>query len=199
MHHDAEVFTDSPKRIVLAVMVRRVLAPYRGEHHSVQAIVVAPSRRFHCLVDIEQKGNGGDPKMALWVVGHQFGEPAVVCHGAGPLQFRHRVLGRKAQSGAKGRGVLFGDAIGEDNLRGDAVFCQHLAALGVVPGSGELFLDRRAPGVIDLLDQELFLGLVHHVHLDVNGHVDEVVVFGFDIGLVLGYGQPRVTVGGNNQ
>ena len=62
---------------------------------------------------------------------------------------------KQAQARTERGRVFLGDAIGEDNLCGDAVTRQHLQALAVIPGAGQFPLDRRPPGVIDLLDQEL--------------------------------------------
>ena len=70
--------------------------------------------------------------------------------------------------------------------------------LFVIPSAGQLLLDGRTPLVVDFLDEELLLGLVHHLDLDIHRHVDEVVVLAIDVRLVLRNGQTSVTVGRNN-
>ena len=70
--------------------------------------------------------------------------------------------------------------------------------LFVIPSAGQLLLDGRTPLVVDFLDEELLLSLVHHLDLDIHRHVDEVVVLAIDVRLVLRNGQTSVTVGRNN-
>ena len=119
-------------------------------------------------------------------------------HGACPLEFRYRVFGRQSQPRAEWGRVLFGDAIRENNFCRNTILRQHLVTLFVIPSARQLLLDGRTPLIIDFLDEELLLGLVHHLDLDIHRHVDEIVVLAVDVGLVLRDGQPSVAVGRNN-
>ena len=121
-----------------------------------------------------------------------------MCHRACPLEFRHRVFRRQSQTCTEGGCVLLGDAIGENDFCRNTILRQHLVTLFVIPSAGQLLLDGRTPLVVDFLDEELLLGLVHHLNLNIHRHVDEVVVLAIDVRLVLRNGQTSVTVGRNN-
>ena len=123
--------------------------------------------------------------MSLGIIRDQLGEPSIVRHSASPLQFGHSVFGRQSQTRAKGRRVLLCDSVGKDNFGGDPILRQHFCALLIIPSASEFLLDGRAPLIVDLFDQKLLFRLVHHVDLDVHRHVDEIVIFGFDIRLIL--------------
>ena len=73
---------------------------------------------------------------------------------ARPLQLGIDVLGGKGEPGTEGRHVHLGDAIGKDDLTGDAVAIEHLHALVVVPGAGERLLPALAPLHVDVCDQK---------------------------------------------
>ena len=93
---------------------------------------------------------------------------------------------------------MFGDTVGEDDLSGDAVLGEHFHSLTVIPGPCKFLLDRRTPCIVDLFDQELLFGFIHHIDLHFDGHVDEIMVFGFYVGLVLRNWQACVAIGGDN-
>ena len=90
---------------------------------------------------------------------------------------------------------MFRDAVGKDDFGGNAIFRQHFFTLLIVPRAGQLLFYRRAPFVVDLLDQKLLFSLVHHVDLNVHRHVDEVVILRFDIRLVLMDRQAGMAIG----
>ena len=71
-------------------------------------------------------------------------------------------------------------------------------SLAVFPGASQLLLNRRSPFVVDLFDQELLLGLVHHLNLDIYSHIDEVVVLRINIGFVLSNRQSGMAVRGDD-
>ena len=71
-------------------------------------------------------------------------------------------------------------------------------SFAVFPGAFQFLLDRCPPLVVDLFDQELLLGLVHHLDLDVYSHIDEVVVLRINIGFVLSNRQSGVAVRGDD-
>ena len=66
---------------------------------------------------------------------------AVVRHGPGPLQLWHGVFWRETQACTEGRCILLGDSIGEDDFSCDAITCEHLITLFVVPGARQSFFD----------------------------------------------------------
>ena len=136
--------------------------------------------------------------MPLRIVSDQLGQPTVVRHGTGPLKLGDRIFRRQTQSSTKRRCVLLCNAIRKNDFRGNAVFGQHFMALFVIPRARQFLLYGCAPLVIDFFDEELRLSLVHHVDLDIDSHIDEVMVFRVDVGLVLRYRQSSVAISGNN-
>ena len=57
--------------------------------------------------------------------------------------------------------------------------------LFVIPSAGQLLLNGRTPLIVDFFDEELLLGFVHHLDLDIHRHINEVVVLAVYVGLVL--------------
>jgi len=128
----------------------------------------------------------------------QFRQPAVVRPRAGPLQFRHDILGGQAEPGTEGRRIHLGNAVAENHLSRDAVTIEHADTLGMIPGAGELLFDAAAPLIIDFLDQEtlfrgLDLGNLHRQCL-----IEDLAILRIEITAVPVAGQSGMAIGRNN-
>ena len=110
------------------------------------------------------------------IVSAPFGQPAIVSHGSGPLQFRHHIPRRQTEASTEGRRVLLGDTVGKNNLSGNPVTGQHIQTFIIIPGARKLLFNGRTPSVIDFLNQEGGLGFIHHVDRDGHRHIHHLVV-----------------------
>ena len=196
--HDAERLAGFPERVVTAVVVVRERPRHVRDHRAAQAARVNAAHLAHGLLHVPQQRYRRDAEVPRRILRAQLGEPAVVGARAGPLQLGHDVLGRQAQAGTEGRRVHLGDAVGEDDLPGDAVAVEHADALGVVPGAGELLLDALAPLVVDFLDQEGLLGRLDLLHLQRVRVVEGLAVLRIEVIAIALARQAGVAVGGND-
>ena len=137
-NHDARILARFPERVVAGVVVGFERAGEdQRDHHAAESVFGTEADFLHGSVDIPQQRAHGNPEVPHPVAGAEFGQPAVVGPGAGPLQVRHdAALRRQGKARTERRRVLLGDAVREDDLPGDAVAVQHFQAMLVVPGAG---------------------------------------------------------------
>ncbi|MNL18707.1 hypothetical protein D3C87_1398640 [compost metagenome] len=118
---------------------------------------------------------------------------------AGPLQVGILQDRPQADVRAEGRRVPLGDAIGIEDLGGDAVLIENARADGGVPGAFHAFAGGGAPLVVEIVEQEVLFVLLTRSDFLGDAHVEFGAILRIEILAILLRRQTGMTIRRNYQ